>query len=86
MTLVANGNCRYTLPEGDAAVSPAGVMVIRHMVGADDDTVGANDRGRYHLIVGLPKQAAPHGRRPGRHLELLGHGPRQPRPPLAAAP
>ena len=58
MTMVANGNCRYTLPEGDAAVSPAGVMVIRHMVGADDDTVGANDRGRYHLIVGLPKQAA----------------------------
>ncbi|RZT92565.1 carboxypeptidase-like regulatory domain-containing protein [Rivibacter subsaxonicus] len=57
MTLVANGNCRYTLPEGDAAVSPAGVMVIRHMVGADDDTVGTSDRGRYHLIVGLPVQS-----------------------------
>ena len=58
MTMVANGNCRYTLPEGDAAVSPAGVMVIRHMVGADDDTVGTIDRGRNHLIVGLPIQSA----------------------------
>ena len=57
MTMVANGNCRYTLPEGDATVSPAGVMVIRAKVGADDDTVGAIDRGRYHMIVGLPKQA-----------------------------
>jgi hypothetical protein len=58
MTLLANGNCRYTLPEGDAAVSPAGVMVVRAMVGVDDDTVGTADRGRYHLIVGLPMQAA----------------------------
>lgn len=56
MNLTPNGNCRYTLPEGDAVVSPAGVMVVRHMVGADDDSVGAGDRGANHLMVGMPVQ------------------------------
>ena len=56
MNLVANGNCRYTLPDGDALVSPAGVMVLRHMVGSDDDTVGAADRSNYRLMIGLPVQ------------------------------
>ncbi len=56
MTLVPNGTCRYTLPEGDALVSPAGVMVLRHVVGTDDDTVGVADRGSSRLMVGLPVQ------------------------------
>lgn len=56
MNLVANGNCRYTLTDGDALVSPAGVMVLRHMVGSDDDTVGAADRSNYRLMIGLPVQ------------------------------
>ncbi|HEX3140150.1 MAG TPA: hypothetical protein VHQ87_08855 [Rhizobacter sp.] len=59
-TLVANGNCRYTLPDlqGEAMVSPAGVMVIRALVGADDDSVGVNDRDKFHMILGLPVQSA----------------------------
>lgn len=56
MTLTPNGNCRYTLPEGDAMVSPAGVMVLRHMVGGDDDSVGAGDRGANRLMIGMPVQ------------------------------
>jgi hypothetical protein len=28
------------------------------MVGADDDSVGVNDRNKYHMIVGLPVQSA----------------------------
>jgi hypothetical protein len=56
MSLTAAGDCRYTLPEGEAAVSPAGVMVVRHMVGADDDTVGTADRGANRMMIGLPIQ------------------------------
>ncbi|HEY0818769.1 MAG TPA: hypothetical protein VGD46_08335 [Rhizobacter sp.] len=56
MAFTANGNCRYTLPEGEAVVSPAGVMVMRHMVGSDDDTVGAGDRSAVRLMIGLPVQ------------------------------
>jgi hypothetical protein len=56
MTFVANGNCRYTLPEGEAVVSPAGVIVLRHLVGNDDDTVGSGDRGVAHMMIGLPVQ------------------------------
>lgn len=56
MTLTPNGTCRYTLPEGEAVVSPAGVMVIRHMVGLDDDTVAIGDRGASRLMVALPMQ------------------------------
>lgn len=56
MAFTANGNCRYTLPEGEAVVSPAGVIVMRHMVGSDDDTVGVNDRSAVRLMIGLPVQ------------------------------
>ena len=56
LAFTPNGNCRYTLPEGEAIVSPAGVMVLRHMVGADDDSVGAGDRDAYRLMIGLPVQ------------------------------
>ncbi|WOB08302.1 hypothetical protein [Piscinibacter gummiphilus] len=56
MAFTANGTCRYTLPEGEAVVSPAGVIVIRHMVGADDDTVGTGDRGVARMMIALPVQ------------------------------
>lgn len=56
LTFVANGTCRYTLPEGEAFVSPAGVIVLRHLVGTDDDTVGSGDRGVARIMIGLPVQ------------------------------
>jgi hypothetical protein len=56
MAFTANGTCRYTLPEGEAVVSPAGVIVMRHTVGSDDDTVGVNDRSAVRLMIGLPVQ------------------------------
>ncbi len=57
MNLTANGTCRYTLPGGgDAVVSPAGVIVMRNVVGSDDDTVGAGDRGAARMMIALPMQ------------------------------
>lgn len=56
MALTPNGDCRYTLPEGEAVVAPSGVMVVRHWIGTDDDTVNAGDRGSYRLMIGLPVQ------------------------------
>ncbi len=58
-SLVANGNCRYTLqngPQDQVLVSPAGVLVARVGIGADDDTVALSVRGTTRLIVGLPVQ------------------------------
>lgn len=56
MAFTPNGDCRYILPEGEAVVSPAGVIVMRHVVGGDDDTVAVGDRGAVRLMIGLPKQ------------------------------
>lgn len=56
VTFTANGTCRYTLPEGEAVVSPAGVIVLRHLVGTDDDTVGSGDRGTTRVMIALPVQ------------------------------
>lgn len=56
MAFTPNGDCRYTLPEGEAVVSPAGVIVMRHFVGTDDDSVAVGDRGVARLMIGLPKQ------------------------------
>lgn len=56
VTFTANGTCRYTLPEGEAVVSPAGVIVLRHLVGGDDDTVGSGDRGTTRVMIALPVQ------------------------------
>lgn len=56
LAFTANGTCRYTLPEGEAFVSPAGVIVLRHLVGNDDDTVGSGDRGVARVMIGLPVQ------------------------------
>jgi hypothetical protein len=56
MAFTPQGGCRYTLPEGEAVVSPAGVIVMRHLVGGDDDTVATGDRGAVRLMIGLPKQ------------------------------
>ncbi len=56
MAFTPDGDCRYTLPQGEAVVSPAGVIVMRHFVGADDDSVAVGDRGAQRLMIALPKQ------------------------------
>jgi hypothetical protein len=56
LTFTPNGTCRYILSEGEAVVSPSGVIVLRHLVGTDDDTVGSADRGVAHMMIGLPVQ------------------------------
>jgi hypothetical protein len=56
MGLTPNGTCRYTLADGEMLVAPSGVLVIRHMIGTDDDTVNSADRGAYRLMIGLPVQ------------------------------
>lgn len=56
-TLTANGNCRYSLPDGaDVVVSPAGVLVARAPIGTNDTTVEPSARGTSRMIVGLPVQ------------------------------
>ena len=57
-TLTPNGNCRYTGSSGaDIVVSPAGVLVARATLGADDTGVATSARGTTRMIVGLPVQA-----------------------------
>ncbi len=56
-TLTPNGNCRFSTPAGaDIVVSPAGVLVARATIGADDDSVAISARGTTRTIVGLPVQ------------------------------
>ena len=57
-TFTPNGNCRYTGTGGsDIVVSPAGLLVARATIGADDTSVAASARGTTRMIVGLPVQA-----------------------------
>jgi len=52
----ATGACRYTTTEGaDVMVSPSGVIVLRALVGSDDDTT--SDPGKYRMMVALPAQS-----------------------------
>ncbi len=62
--LTPNGNCRFRLANGPAAdldlvVAPSGVLVVRALIGADDDTVAVAARGTTRLIVALPVQDIP---------------------------
>ncbi|HET7795173.1 MAG TPA: hypothetical protein VFL64_17450 [Rhizobacter sp.] len=60
MQMTANGTCRYTLPNsGEAMVAPSGVIVVRALVGADDDTVAVEHRNTYRMMIALPAQDIP---------------------------
>ncbi|MGY4831547.1 hypothetical protein ACVNIS_23455 [Sphaerotilaceae bacterium SBD11-9] len=60
MQLTANGTCRYTLPNsGEAMVAPSGVIVVRALVGSDDDTVHVDHRNTYRMMIALPVQDIP---------------------------
>lgn len=55
-TLTAAGNCQYTTPDGgDVVVSPAGVIVVRNLVGTDDDTT--SDGGKVRMLIAVPVQS-----------------------------
>lgn len=57
VTWTANGNCRYTTPDGaEIVVSPSGVVVARVNIGATDTRVAASARGTTRVVVGLPVQ------------------------------
>jgi hypothetical protein len=54
----ANGNCRYSTPDGaDVVVSPAGVLVARANIGLDDTSVAPAARGTTRMVIGLPVQS-----------------------------
>ena len=56
LTAVADTPCRYTFDAGDIFVSKSGVIVIRGLVGADDDTVETADRNANRMMIALPRQ------------------------------
>jgi hypothetical protein len=49
-----SGPCHFTSGTADMVVSPSGVIVVRNLVGADDDTT--SDGGKVRMLIGLPVQ------------------------------
>jgi hypothetical protein len=56
-TWTANGNCRYSTPDGaDVVVSPAGVLVARAKIGMNDTSVAPAARGTTRMVIAFPVQ------------------------------